>query len=239
MKEFSAKHPIVFGAILFIIALIAALIPTAVLQMVGFTTESAAAVGRLIVGIILLAIFRSSISWESSFKGLRWALPALLIVVWNIALELIAGNTPVGPAGIVEALLLGLAPAIFEESIFRIAVIGKLREGGRGAWHALWASSLLFAAIHLTNAVGGNIANTLVQVVYSLAIGLFLGAIYLKTGDAASAILAHAAIDVSNQIFTASPTSADVPMICAFCAVLVILTAYALWLAKGLAKDGE
>ena len=139
MKEFSAKHPIVFGAILFIIALIAALIPTAVLQMVGFTTESAAAVGRLIVGIILLAIFRSSISWESSFKGLRWVLPALLIVVWNIALELIAGNTPVGSAGIVEALLLGLAPAIFEESIFRIAVIGKLREGDRGAWHALWA----------------------------------------------------------------------------------------------------
>ena len=55
MKEFSAKHPIVFGAVLFIIALIAALVPTAALQMAGFTTESAAAIGRLIVGIILLA----------------------------------------------------------------------------------------------------------------------------------------------------------------------------------------
>ena len=55
MKEFPAKHPIVFGAVLFIIALIAALVPTAALQMAGFTTESAAAIGRLIVGIILLA----------------------------------------------------------------------------------------------------------------------------------------------------------------------------------------
>ena len=232
MKEFPSKHPIVFGAILFIIALIAALVPTAALQMVGFTTESAAAVGRLIVGIILLAIFRSSISWESSFKGLRWVLPALLIVVWNIALELIAGNTPVGSAGIVEALLLGLAPAIFEESIFRIAVIGKLREGGRGAWHALWASSLLFAAIHLTNAVGGNIANTLVQVVYSLAIGLFLGAIYLKTGDAASAILAHAAIDISNHLFVGPDASATVPLLIGFAAILVAITAYSIWLAR-------
>lgn len=232
MKEFSAKHPIVFGAILFIIALIAALVPTAALQMVGFATESAAAVGRLIVGIILLAIFRSSISWESSFKGLRWVLPALLIVVWNIALELIAGNTPVGPAGIVEALLLGLAPAIFEESIFRIAVIGKLREGGKGAWHALWASSLLFAAIHLTNAVGGNIANTLVQVVYSLAIGLFLGAIYLKTGDAASAIIAHAVIDISNHLFVGQDANATVPLLIGFAAILVAITAYSIWLAR-------
>ena len=125
-----------------------------------------------------------------------------------------------------------LVLALIAVLVINIAVIGKLREGGKGAWHALWASSLLFAAIHLTNAVGGNIANTLVQVVYSLAIGLFLGAIYLKTGDAASAIIAHAVIDISNHLFVGQDANATVPLFIGFAAILVAITAYSIWLAR-------
>ena len=233
MKAFAAKYPLAFGALLFFAALLAAGLITAVLGSVGFEAGLASAIARLIVALALLALFRSCFAWEHSFTGIRWVLPALIFVAWNVVYQLSSGMGALTP-DLAAALVMGLAPALFEETVFRGIVIGKLREKGAGLWYSLFGSAVLFSAVHLTNIVGMDLPSLLVQLGYSLVIGLFLGAVYLKTADIASVVLAHAAVDISNQLFLEHPTTASTPMLIVFCVVLVLATAYALWIARGI-----
>ena len=232
MNEFSKKHPILFGVLLFFAALLAA-VPFSVLAGGVGAGEEGGAAGRLIVGCILLLLFRSCFRQGRPFSGLVWILPALLFPLWNIVYHLVCGMGTLKPAeALPAALLLGFAPAVFEEVIFRGILIAKLREHGTAVRGALWISSLLFGAAHLTNLVGTRLIDVLVQTGYAIVIGLVLGAIYLKSGDIAAAILAHALTDVSSRIFVSSPDQTPAPMLVAFVLLLIVEAGYALWLTK-------
>lgn len=239
MKAFSIKHPLLFGVILFFAAILIAGIITGIASAVGLSTDVGTVFGRIAAAIVLIALFSECFHWDKSLSGAALAWPALVVVAWNVVYHLVSGSELIIPSAIPGALLLGLAPGLFEEVLFRGIVIDRLQAGGKGIWFTLWSSALLFAAIHLTNIVGMTAANVLVQVLYSLVIGLFLGAVYLASGDIATVILAHAAIDISNQIFVASPEETSVPMLIAFAVVLVLLTAYALWLARKTAQEQQ
>ena len=237
MKSFSTKHPLLFGAILFFAAVLIAGIIGALASAAGFSADAGTVVGRILVAAVLIVLFRSYLQGERPFSSLALAWPALIVIAWNVAYHLMAGMPLITAGAIPGAVLLGLAPGLFEEVLFRGIVIGKLREAGKDVWYTLVASSLLFAAVHLTNIAGMTVANVLVQVLYSLVIGLFLGAVYLAGNDIATVILAHAAIDISNQIFAASPSESSVPMIVAFAVVLALLAAYAIRLMRKTAQD--
>ena len=237
MNSFSTKYPLLFGVILFIVAVLAAGILTGVAAAVGFSTEGGTVIGRLVVAIVLIVLFRTCFHWDKSFSGIALAWPVLIVVAWNVAYHLMSGAELVAPGAILDSILVGLAPGLFEEVLFRGIFIGKLRECGKGVWYTLIASSLFFAAMHLTNIVGMDVANVLVQVLYSLVIGLFLGAVYLASNDIVAVVIAHAAIDISNQIFVTSPSESSVPMIIAFCIVLIILAVYALQVARKTAAE--
>lgn len=235
MTTFSEQHPIIFGAALFFASLAAALVVMLPLQLVGLDTEFAAALGRICVGAALLFLFRSRIAWSRSFSGFRYAAPVLLVVAWNVAYHLLNGSPLVTPAGMVGAVVLGFAPAIFEEAIFRGAVIGAMRDGGKSLWFSLFGSAALFAVVHLTNAVGMDLPSALIQLLYSFAVGLLLGAIYLKSQDIVTVIASHAAIDISNQIFATNPVTESPLAIAIFVAVLIVIAAYGILLVKGMA----
>ena len=239
MKDFAKRHPLVFGALLFLVTTFAVVPLMLVSEAIGLGREAGSAVGRIVVGLVLAVLFRECFMWERSLSGLGLALPALVIVAWNVIYHLLSGSQLVAPGALAGAVLLGLAPGVFEEVIFRGIVIGKLREGGRGDWQVLLASSLLFAAVHLTNAAGMDLASLLVQVGYSFVVGLLLGAIYLRSGDIVTVVLAHALIDVSNQVFATSPTSSSIPMVVGFVVVLVIEVACALSIMRGRPQEGS
>lgn len=232
MRSFSTKHPIAFGVILFFVALLAAAIPTAVIGGGTISADVAGAIGRILVGLVLVVAFHSCFHWSRSFSAVGLALPVLGIVAWNIVYHLTAGAGFVSPSNLPAAVLCAFAPGIFEEVIFRGVLIDRLQESGKGPWYTLVASALVFGLIHLTNAVGMDLPSLLVQALYSTVIGLFLGAIYLRSNDIATVILAHTAIDFSNQIFATQPASASIPMILVFVAVLLALLAYSLWLMR-------
>ena len=232
MKSFSTKHPIAFGVLLFFIALFAAAIPTVVIGGGAISVDVAGAIGRILVGLVLIVVFRSCLHWDRSFSALGLALPVLGIVAWNGVYHLMSGSGFVTPSALPGAVLCGLAPGIFEEVIFRGVLIDRLRESGKGPWYVLVASALVFGLIHLTNAAGMDLPSLLVQALYSTVVGLLFGAIYLRSDDIATVILAHAAIDLSNQIFATQPATSSIPMLVAFVAVLVALLAYALWLLR-------
>ena len=237
MNSFSAKHPVIFGIILIVAAFVVTGVLTALTTAVGFSTEGGTVIGRIIVAAVLILLFHACFHWDKSFSGVALAWPVLIVVAWNIVYHLMEGAGFVAASAIPGAILAGLAPGLFEEVIFRGIIIDRLRASGKGVWYSLIVSALLFALVHLTNIVGMSLANVLVQVTYSLVIGLFLGAVYLASDDIAAVILAHASIDISNQIFATSPNVSSAVMVVVFLIVLAVLAVYALMLARKTAAE--
>ena len=237
MNSFSAKHPVIFGIILIVAAFVVTGVLTALTTAVGFSTEGGTVIGRIIVAAVLILLFHACFHWDKSFSGIALAWPVLIVVAWNIVYHLMEGAGFVAASAIPGAILAGLAPGLFEEVIFRGIIIDRLRASGKGVWYSLIVSALLFALVHLTNIVGMSLANVLVQVTYSLVIGLFLGAVYLASDDIAAVILAHASIDISNQIFATSPNVSSAVMVVVFLIVLAVLAVYALMLARKTAAE--
>jgi membrane protease YdiL (CAAX protease family) len=96
--------------------------------------------------------------------------------------ELLAPSSSAGWA----ALLLGALPlvAVFEELLFRAALIGAFAAGfGVNPWLLVVGSSVLFAAGHGAQGLGG--------VVVTGALGLVLGAAFVVTDSLATVVVAH------------------------------------------------
>lgn len=75
---------------------------------------------------------------------------------------------------------MALAPALAEEIFFRGALLGALSQRLGAVW-GLLLSSLLFGIVHLDLAQGGA----------AVILGLYLGALTLRTGSIHAAILCH------------------------------------------------
>ena len=237
MNSFSSKHPVIFGIILIVAAFVVTGVLTALTTAVGFSTGGGTVIGRIVVAAVLILLFHACFHWDKSFSGIALAWPVLIVVAWNIVYHLMEGAGFVAASAIPGAILAGLAPGLFEEVIFRGIIIDRLLASGKGVWYSLIVSALLFALVHLTNIVGMSLANVLVQVAYSLVIGLFLGAVYLASDDIAAVILAHASTDISNQIFATSPNVSSAVMVAVFLIVLAVLAVYALMLARKTAAE--
>lgn len=231
MKKFAKKSPVIFEILLIIAAFVLALIFGLPCQMVGIDNEMGMAIGRILAGLLLLIIFRSCIKGKKQFSGLLLMLPALLFALWNV-FNHFATKGEFNPLT-AEILILGFAPAIFEEVVFRGIFIHNLKASGKSDMAALLIPAVFFGLIHLTNAVNGDVLQALIQTGYAVVVGLVFGAIYILTGDLCSVILAHAAIDITNRMFMGASTT-PVPVIAAFIVLLAAEAAYAFWLvARG------
>ena len=233
MFEFGKKHPIGFEIILIIVAFIAAGIFTLAGSVLYLPSELSTSIGRIIVGIVLMLVYRRAFKENRSFtNGLVYTAPILLIVFWNVFYNLSSGLSFGGASFFVEGAITALAPAIFEEVLFRGIFIYNLKESGASDTKCLYVSALLFSLIHLTNIVGGDVASTLLQVIYSFVIGLFLGAVYLKNRSLLQVILCHFLIDFSNRIYDGTAGTANTVQIVIFAIVLIALAVYSLFLFK-------
>ena len=132
----------------------------------------------------------------------------------------------------VEALITAIAPAIFEEVLFRGIFIHNLRKNDYSDMKCLWITTVFFAVAHLTNLVGLAPLSVAIQLVYSFDIGLVLAAIYLKNGSITQVILVHFLIDFTSGIYVDTPTSTSWTLIGAFGVFIVAESAYAVWLTS-------
>ncbi len=225
MRKFAETKPIIFEIILFIVAMAAALILSLAGQLFSCPSELAVAVGRIIVGILLFLFFRHCFKGCRPFSGIKYILPALLFVLWNVIYDPISGMHFTAPTA--ETILLGLAPAIFEEVIFRGIFLYNLRESKKTPMAMLIISAVLFGIVHLTNVAGMSFANALVQTIYAVVIGLVLGAVYIKSGDIVSVIVIHALIDISSRLFVGT-NDTPFPVLIVFVLLLIIEAIYAI-----------
>ena len=240
MKEFSAKYPIVFGAALVLVSLFAATPIALLLTAIGVAEPLASGIARLVIAAVLIALFRDELSWENAGAGLRWALPALGFVAWNVIYYCVGGAEPVGGMALVGAFVVALSSAILEELIFRGILIPRLRANGESARWSLWASTLLFCLAQLSNALTLTMGDFIVELGYALAIGLLFGAVYLKTGDLASVMGAHLLINLSGQVFATHPSVGAAWVYVLFFALLAGVGYYSLRIATGIDEaDGK
>lgn len=228
MKKTLAQKPVLFTILLFIAAMFVAAAFTILFSAVGLRTVSSS-LGRVIVALALILAFRSCFHWENSFKGIGYALPALILAVWNVAYNLLTGAALT--TDILPVVLSAFAPALFEETIFRVIPFQKMQDNGMSALRTVIVTSLIFGLIHLTNIVGGDVVNTLIQTGYATAIGLLFGGIYVLTKDPVSVILLHFLTDFTSQIFE-NGSSAPVWSVFLMLAMLAAISVYGIMLAK-------
>lgn len=236
MFKFAYRHPVIFEVILFIGGLILTVFFMIPVQAVTYaSTEISSSLGRLAASLVLFLIFIRFFRPKRLFTGLPIMLPALLFALWNVFNCFVTGggNVTAPDPGI---LVMSLAPAVFEEIIFREIFIHNLEKAGHTPRQTLILSAAVFALVHLTNAVGGAPLQSLVQAGYAFVVGLVFGAVYIVSGDLFAVILAHLAVDLSNHIFPGGSVT-PVPVIIAFLVLLSAQAAYAFFLIRGREKE--
>ncbi|AVK63707.1 CPBP family intramembrane metalloprotease domain-containing protein [Lactobacillus sp. CBA3606] len=110
-----------------------------------------------------------------------------------------------------QLFLGGLEPGIAEEWLYRFAVLALLLRAFKARKHQLeWAiflSSGLFGAWHLTNILSGQaLSATLEQMIFAAALGCFLAVSYLYSGSLLVPIVIHALTDILSMMASGSQT---------------------------------
>ena len=121
-------------------------------------------------------------------------------------------------------LVIGIAPGIAEEVMFRGYIQTRLVERWGAGWGILW-TSLLFGIIHLD----------LIHGTFAFAMGLFLGYLTVRTGSIRAAMICHAANNTVSTLTAAwglgvSGFEANVAASC----LAVVILALCLWYLRRL-----
>ena len=234
MKNLSKKNPVLYCILLVIIVMLAAAVLTGAFTVAGFRDLSSS-IARIIIFAVLVFIFRDCYHWDKSFSGITYALAALIPAVWNIAYN--SFNGAVLRSDLPVVLICALAPAVFEESLFRIIPFQKMEDQNMSKMSIVLITALVFGLIHLTNMVSGNVVGTLVQTFYAVAVGLLFGGLYILTKDPASVILAHFLTDFTSQMFTNQPSSTPVLQVIIFVVLLAVISVYGIMLTRKAEKE--
>ena len=234
--DFSIRHPLLYTAAVYIVSFFSVLCIMVVGGLIGISQDFTIVFGRILVAAVLLYAFRKLFPKDRFFTGIRFGLPALVFVLWNIIYNLLTGAQLASAAGVVSAVFAGLAPALFEETIFRGIAISKMEQSGKKPMETLILTSLLFGLLHLTNIAGMSVINAVVQAGYAIVIGLVFGAVYIRSHDIVTVILLHALIDITSNLFVGGGP-ATTPLLVIFGVLMVIMAAYAVYLVASMEKE--
>lgn len=239
MYTFGEKHPVIFEFLLIFAAFLAAGVLTAAGSILNLHSALSTSLARIAVGLALYLLFKRAFPGVNPLKGFVYVVPAFLFAVWNLCYNLSSGMEFGGSAYFIEAAVTALAPAVFEEVIFRGIFLYNLRRKGHGDMACLFISAVVFAVIHLTNAVGQDLTTVVLQVGYSFVVGLVFAAIYLKNGSLLQVMLAHFLIDFTNRLYVEEATSASNLHIAIFVVLLAAEAVYAVLLTRRPAPQEE
>lgn len=233
MYKFGEKHPIGFEIILIIVSFLASGIIVVACSMVSMHPDLSSAIARIFVALVLLVIYRRAFTGQNIFTNPVIVIPSLLFPVWNIFYNLSSGAVFGGSVFFIEAAILAIAPALFEEVVFRGIFIYNLKKKGTSDLSCLFITAAIFGAAHLTNLVGQSSATVVLQTIYSFVVGLALAAVYLRNNSLAQVVLVHFLINFTNRLYVEQVTSASYVQMAIFAVLLVVETVYAVRLTVG------
>ena len=232
MYQFGEKHPVIMEIILLVISFMAAAAVVVAGSVVGMHSDLSSSIGRVIAGAGLYFVYRRAFEGNRLFGNPVYLIPALLFAAWNVFYNLSSGKWFGGPYYYLEALVTAIAPAVYEEVLFRGIFIYNLKKKGHGALVCMLISAAVFALVHLTNIAGQAAADVALQAGYSFVVGLVFAAVYLKNNSLLEIVFAHFMIDFTNRIFNEQAASASMAQIAVFAALLAGEAVWAIRMGK-------
>ena len=237
MYEFGEKHPIGFEIILIIVSFLAAGVIVMACSIVNIHPDLSSSIARVFVALVLLVIYRRAFKGQNPFTNPVIVIPSLLFAVWNVFYNLSSGMVFGGSVFFIEAAITAIAPALFEEVIFRGIFIYNLKKKGSSDLSCLFITAALFAVVHLTNLVGQSFATVALQTGYSFVVGLALAAVYLRNNSIVQVVIVHFLIDFTNRLYLEQATSASYVQLAIFAVLLIAEAAYAVRLTLSAQKS--
>lgn len=213
MNAAADKRPMLFVLVSFILFVLLLMLPINTLFQAFWgeiSDPQTEIVLKIVKRVIAAAVFLAYLFGTGSTTLLRRPVGSVAFPAFTGALLLSSNLSAVffdlqawriwGTAPFTVALTAAncLAVALFEELAFRGAILTLLlkRFGGsrRGAVAAVALSSALFGLVHLVNLAGSPdlTVETLLQPLYTAAIGMVLAVVVLRTGSIWYAVLLHA-----------------------------------------------
>lgn len=169
--------------------------------------------------------------------GILLSLPALIVPLWNILqIKLYDAPLVAGTTAVFAAIVHGIGPGVSEEVFCRGFAASNLMRIWKDKPNRIFLSVLVsgaaFGLLHAVNViVTGDAFAAIIQVIYTAAIGIFYGAVFVRSRNIWGVIIMHTLTDVSAfiAVFDGNVTGMDI----AFCAVgSLIFIAIALYLIR-------
>ena len=190
--------------------------------------------GLILVGALLILCVRSTgtaayyglTGWAKNSRAMLWFIPLWILASLNLWLG-IAPDYPM--PGLLYAAVMMACVGFVEELIFRCFLFKAMLKGG-SVKTAVIVSSLTFGIGHLVNLFNGHaLGETLLQIVFAVAVGFIFTMAFYKGGSLWPCILAHSLIDVTSVF-----SSVDAPVLdgIVHVATPVLAAAYCLYLAR-------
>ena len=163
--------------------------------------------------------------WSKNSRQMLWFLPLWVIATGNLW----GGIEPHYPMpGLAFAMISFALVGFVEELVFRGFLFKAMLAGG-SAKTAIIVCAVTFGAGHIVNVLTGHATfETLVQVVFAIALGFVFTLVYYKGGSLWPCIIAHSMIDV----FSTLSARNDVMDWIYVGATFVIATAYCAYLTR-------
>lgn len=168
----------------------------------GPLVETAAMTGAIFASIILLFFyyhwFKPEYKWKPRRTSLSWKLISPIMIYWfvffGIAYTVVSGNFTFG-IPTYNAVIFTVGAGVCEEISFRAIGISYMKRQLKGEKHILpilLFTSISFGLIHIANAImDGRVGIHAMQAVLASMLGIFFGAVYIRTGNIIPCIIAH------------------------------------------------
>lgn len=167
--------------------------------MIGLIIVSALII--LCVRITGTAKYYGLTGWAKNSKAMLWFIPLWILSSINIW----GGISPDYPMpGLLFAAVMMAFVGYAEELIFRGFLFKAILKDGN-VRTAIIISSVTFGLGHISNLlIGQDLAETLVQIVFAVAVGFVFTMVFYKGGSLWPCILAHSVIDVTSVFCSGS-----------------------------------
>ncbi|MBP0966039.1 MAG: CPBP family intramembrane metalloprotease [Oscillospiraceae bacterium] len=174
--------------------------------------------GGFIVLFFYYFWYKPEYKWKLRKSPLSWKLTAPIVIYWvllfGVMYTVAAGHLICGIPSFSHAIPM-IAAGICEEVAFREVGISFMRrqlKGEKMILPTIVITSAAFGVTHLMNCIqSGNVLGAAEQSALATTLGIFFGAVFIRTGDIRPYIAAHGLHDLLIAVFSVNMGSADFP----------------------------
>ena len=197
--------------------------------------------GGFIVLFFYYFWYRPEYKWKMRKSPLSWKMTAPIVIYWfllfGVMYTMAASHLTCGIPSFSLAIPM-IAAGICEEVAFREVGISFMRrqlKGEKMILPTIVITSAAFGVTHLMNCIqSGNVLGAAEQSALATTLGIFFGAVFIRTGDIWPCIAAHGLHDLLIAVFSVNMGSADFPAYVTATAVIceVLLMIWGLYLIR-------